>query len=122
MAGAGFGPPLPGGCMAKANSAARSLIQISKTQGWDATRIWDQEKGAYVESVEAWDHPREPFSKNLGEVPGGMPAVKGDKDPTGGATMSQETTWEYPDVGREARVSGKPKMTLSNPVEGKTGA
>jgi hypothetical protein len=104
--------------MAKANSAARSLIEISKTQGWDSTRIWDQEKGAYGESMIAWDHPREPFDKGLGEVPGGLPAVSGDKDPTGGPVMSEQITWNYPDVSRESKEEGKPKMTLSNPDPG----
>lgn len=101
--------------MARANSAARSLTEISKTQGWDATRIWNQETGAYEESVLPWDHAREPFARNLGEVPGGMPEVRGKTDPSGGPAMNEEVTWNRPDVSREARVSGKPKMSLSNP-------
>ncbi len=114
--------------MAKANSAARSLIQISKTQGWDSTRIWDQEKGAYVESIEPWDHPREPFDRTpMGNIPTGAPREDfgreaGSKDPTGGPTMSEKVTFEYPEVSREAKVSGKPKMSLSDPDEAMPGA
>ena len=108
--------------MAKANSAARSLIEISKTQGWDPTRVWDQSTGTYGESIEAWDHPREPFDRGLGEVPGDLPAVRGSSDPTGGPAMTASTPFEYPEVNREDRVSGSPKMTLSDPDPGIPGA
>ena len=102
--------------MAKANSTSRSLIEISKTQGWDSTRIWDQEKGEYVgESLEPWDHPREPFDRSLGSVPGGVPATSGIKDPTGGPEMNEETTWNHPELGRESTQNGSPKLTLSDP-------
>lgn len=106
--------------MAKANSAARSLIEISKTQGWDATRIWDQEKGAYGESLLSWDHPRDPFDRGLGQVPDSnpLPETSGRKDPSEGPALTEETTFNHPDVSREARVSGSPKMTLSNPDPG----
>lgn len=105
--------------MAKANSAARSLIEISKVQGWDSTKIWDQAKGAYGESILSWDHPREPFARNLGEVPGGLPAHDQAQDTSGGPTMTEQITFNHPDVSRESRVSGKPKLTLANPVEEK---
>lgn len=101
--------------MARANSAARSLIEISKTQGWDSTRIWDQDKGEYGESLLAWDHAREPFDKGLGEVPGGLPPLSGSSDTSGGPKLNEEVTFNHPDVSREAHVSGHPKMTLSNP-------
>jgi len=107
--------------MAKANSISRSLIQISATQGWDATRIWDQEKGEYVgEVLTAWDHPREPFDRGLGEVPGGLPGADQAADSTGGPVMNEQITWNYPDVGRESKEEGKPKMTLSDPAAGDT--
>ena len=70
--------------MAKTNSASRSLIEISKTQGWDPTRIWDHEKGTYGESLLGWNHPREPFDAGLGNVPGGVPAHDQASDTSGG--------------------------------------
>jgi hypothetical protein len=94
------------------------LVAISKNKGWDPNRIWDQEKGAYTESMEPWDHEREPFARNLGSVPGGMPGLDEPADATGGPTMSERLTWNVADVSREAKVSGKPKMTLSDPVAG----
>lgn len=108
--------------MGKANSTARSLIEISKTQGWDATRIWDQEKGAYGESMVAWDHAREPFDRGLGELPQDAPAHDQSNDVSGGPAMTESITFEYPDLSREAKVSGNPKMSLSPPDPGKVGA
>lgn len=108
--------------MSNSSTSSRSLIEISKAQGWDSTKIWDQEKGAYTESVLPWDHAREVFARNLGEVPGGLPAHDQAKDTSGGPAMTEQIPFEYSDVSREARVSGSPKMTLANPTEGKTGA
>ena len=101
--------------MAHANNISRSLIEISKTQGWDPTRIWDQEKGAYAsDSQEEWHQAREPFDKGLGGVPGGVPPVSGDNDPSNGPVLTEKITFNYPDLSRESRENGNPKMTLTD--------
>jgi len=105
--------------MAKANSTARSLTQISETQGWDSTKVWDQDKGAYTESILGWDHPREPFSPSMGEIPGGVPQAPA-ANTSAGPTMDEKVTFNVPDAGRESRENGKPKMTLSDPEPGNT--
>lgn len=100
----------------------KSLRDISKEKGWDATRIWDQEKGQYVDSIEAWDHPRGVFDRSLGEVPDGVPAHDQKKDTSGGPKMAEKVTWEVADTSRERRENGHPKMSLSDPDEAMPGA
>jgi hypothetical protein len=115
----------PYGVQPKSNSPARSLMAMDKMDGWpDPTKIYDLRNGT-TEDISGWDHAREANNDpGLGNIPTNDPPKEyygrdaNAIDPTGGPKMDEKILFNYPDVSREARVSGKPKRTLSNPDPG----
>ena len=109
------------------NCQSQDLIEIGRAQGWDGTKIVDFKTGT-TEDISGWDKPMFVWDKGLGNIPTNDPPKTfygtdpSAIDPTGGPKMSEEITFNHPDVSREARVSGKPKMTLSNPDPGDPGS
>lgn len=106
----------------KTSSPARSLVQMSE---------WDQ-----PDWFTRWDvaAPTDRTSGNglgtLGDAPAvndggrgfGPPNQPGSTgDPSEGSPLAQRESFNYPDVSREARVSGNPKMTNSDSSPGPAG-
>jgi len=106
------------------NSPTRSLVQNAFDRGWDPTKIWDQDKGAYVDSVLPWDRARETFDRNIQNQDLVPPAPAHDKtnDVSGGPKLSEHLTWEATDTSREAPENGRPKRSLSDPTPDMPGA
>ncbi len=104
----------------KPNSDARSCVQNAVDRGWDPSKIWDQEKGAYTESIVPWDRARDIFDRNIQNQDLVPPAPAHDKtnDVSGGPTMDEKITFNYPEVSRESKENGRPKVTSSNPFPG----
>ena len=120
----------PYGVQPKPNSPTRSLLGMNAMNGWpDPFLIVDPKTGA-TEDIRDWDHaktagtdgswgytvpsndpPKEFYGKSANSI-----------DPTGGPVMNERITWEGTDTGRESRVSGNPKRTLSDPTPGMPGA
>ncbi len=115
----------PFGVQPKPNSPTRSLIAMNAMNGWpDPNKIYDPKTGE-SEDISLWDHARTAQDyeglAGITGIPAGTapaPEVRGSKDPTGGPTLSEEMTWNHPDVSRETKENGKPKMTLSDPEPG----
>ena len=104
----------------KPNSDSRSLMQNSIDRGWDPSKIWDQDKGKYTESIEPWDRARDVFDRNIQNRDGVENVVPHDQsnDVSGGPVMNQQTTFNVPDVRRESGENGRPKVSSSNPFPG----
>jgi hypothetical protein len=116
----------PYGVAPKTNSPTRSLLGINAMNGWpdpmkivdvrtgksEDISLWDHAKtagtdGSWGDTVPTNDPPKEYYGRDANAI-----------DPTGGPTMKESITFNYPEVSREARVSGKPKRTLSDPDPG----
>jgi len=95
----------------KSNSPARSLIQEAEWSQPDWFTKWDVAQPASPESGDGLGKLDDLPDTNSGKSAGGT-------DPTGGPVLSERVSWEYPDVSRERKENGKPKMTLSNPDPG----
>ena len=103
----------------KPNSDARSLVQNAVDRGWDPTKIWDQEKGAYADSILPWDRARDTFDRNIQNqdlVPPPPAHDKSDEE-SGGPRLNEEVTWNAPDYGREAQ-NVHPKVSSSHAFPG----
>ena len=113
------------------SSQSEDLIAISKQKGWDPTKIWNQETGKYEDSIADWDHPREPFSRGLGDVPGGAPAVNsggasigardprvpgGSGDPSEPSVLEERVTWNTPGKS-DQRANLKPDRGIKQGME-----
>lgn len=100
---------------------SRGLIQASKTQGWDPTRIYDCEKHAYGEDISQFDRdpkdtPGWPHAPRfVGEIPGGTPSAWPDQPATpqvgspdaaldAALATQQQAPFATPDAGRETAV------------------
>ena len=89
--------------------AVKSLIIVSRAQGWDPTRILDQTTGEYGQSIENFDKPPNPAGTGdhcVGTLPDGIP--DGWPNSYGNPEIGEPSvTWNAPDYGRETSKEGQ---------------
>jgi len=119
----GFSPEEPKKGDGLKRGDAQGLIDISRIKGWDPTKIegFTDAEGGDISNFDKASSSYRTQGNDLGQL-NPPPAVSGkagaDPSEALGPEYSERVTWNVPDVSRERKENGHPKMTLSPPDPG----